>query len=257
MTTGPRILSLDIETSPNLSHVWDIWRQPVGYKMLLDQWDMMCFSAKWVGEGGPTYSYSEYHDGYRTMLGSVHSFLDAADMILTYNGKRFDIKRIRTVLVLAGYGPFSEPRHIDLDETMKRVFDFPSHSMEYVSKMFGFPGKHETGYELWRACLIDRDPESWDKMVAYCANDVEMLERLYLKVLPWIERHPSVTPYQELEPGVLSCTKCGSIDLVKDGYAYTNVSVFQRYRCRSCGNRALRGTRRVNVGGTGITEAGS
>lgn len=256
MASGPKILVIDIETSPNLSHVWDIWRNPVGYKTMLEQWDMMCFSAKWLGEGGPTYSYSEFHDGYRPMLSECWKLLDHADMILSYNGKRFDIKRIRTVLAVDGFSPFSEPRHIDLDVTMKNVFDFPSHSMEYVCKMFGLPLKHVTSYELWRACLLDRDPESWDKMVAYCANDVDMLANLYFRVLPWIERHPSVTPYQELEPGVLSCTKCGSIDLVKDGYSYTNVSVFQRYRCRSCGNRALRGTRRVNVGGTGITEAG-
>src|SRR6202012_5480142 len=128
--SGPRILSIDIETSPNLAHVWDIWRAPIGVKQVIEQWDMMCFCAKWVGEDGPTMRYSEYFDGRRIMLDALWDLLDDADIILTYNGKRFDIRRIRTVLALEGYDPFSPPRHIDLDETIKRVFDFPSHSMD-------------------------------------------------------------------------------------------------------------------------------
>ena len=254
MTNGPRILAFDIETSPNLAHVWDIWRAPIGPKQVLDMWDMMCWSAKWVGEGTPVFHRSEHFDGYQNMLGTIHSLLDQADMVLTYNGKRFDMPRVRTLFALEGYGPFAEPRHIDLDTTMKRVFDFPSHSLDFTSKAFGFEGKHTTGYELWRRCLIDNDPEAWKEMIAYCDNDVELLEKLYYKVLPWIDKHPSVTPF--LDEAALACTKCGSTNLAKDGFAYTNVSIYQRYRCLSCGNRALRGTARVNTGGTGITEAG-
>ena len=254
--TGPRILAIDIETSPNLAHVWDIWRAPIGVKQVIEQWDMMCFSAKWVGEGGAVWNRSSYFDGYTPMLSEVHKLLDEADMILTYNGKRFDIKRIRTVLALEGYGPFSPPRHIDLDETMKRVFDFPSHSMDFTSKAFGLEGKVVTGgYELWRRCIIDQDPDAWREMAFYCDNDVVNLEKLYYKVLPWIERHPSVVPYLGLPSGTPACPNCGSQDLSKDGMAYTDVSVYQRYRCRSCGNRAIRGSARVNTGGTGITHS--
>ena len=255
---GPRILAVDIETSPNLAHVWSLWNTNTAPKQVIEQWDIMCFAAKWVGEDGPTMRYSEYFNGYRPMLSACHTLLNDADMILTYNGKRFDIKRIRTVLALEGFGPFSPPRHIDLDETMKRVFDFPSHSMDFVSKAFGFDGKiTNAGYELWRRCIVDSDPEAWEEMIDYCVGDVELTEKLYYRVLPWIEGHPSVTPYLDLPAGVLACTKCGSQELTKDGFAYTNVSVYQRYRCRSCGNRALRGTARVNTGGTGITESAS
>lgn len=254
--SGPKILALDIETTPNLCHVWDIWRAPIGVKQVIEQWDMMCFSAKWVGEGTPVFHYSDYFDGYRPMLQACHSLLSEADMILTYNGKRFDIKRIRTVLAMEGFGPFRPPRHIDLDETMKKVFDFPSHSMDFVSKAFGLDGKIDNGgYELWRRCIIEKDPQAWLDMIEYCDNDVVNLENLYYRVLPWIEGHPSVTPYLNLPRGALACTNCGSQDLSKDGMAYTNVSVYQRYRCRSCGNRALRGTARVNTGGTGITHS--
>src|SRR3954447_4719337 len=255
---GPRILSIDIETSPNLAHVWDLWHGPVQPKMVIEQWDMMCFSAKWVGEDTAVISYSEFFDGYRPMLAACHTLLNCADMILTYNGKRFDIKRIRTVMALEGFGPFRPPRHIDLDETMKKVFDFPSHSMDFVSKAFGLGGKVVNGgYELWRRCLIDNDPEAWREMITYCEGDVILLEKLYYQVLPWIEGHPSVTPYLGLPAGVLACTKCGSQDSAKDGMAYTDVSIYQRYRCKSCGNRALRGTARVNTGGTGITHSAS
>jgi hypothetical protein len=253
--TGPRILSIDIETSPNLAHVWDIWRGPVRPQQVIEQWDVMCFCAKWVEERGDTMRFSEFFDGYDTMLSAMWKLLDEADMILTYNGKRFDIKRMRTVLALSGRPPFAPPRHIDLDETIKRVFDFPSHSMDFASKAFGLNGKmHQGGYQLWRRCVIDQDPKAWEQMLDYCANDVELLEKFYLRVRPWVERHPSVAVFAPND-GVKRCTKCGSSDLIKDGMAYTQVSIYQRYRCRGCGNRALRDTARLNKGGAGIVES--
>ncbi|MGH9920223.1 MAG: IS1/IS1595 family N-terminal zinc-binding domain-containing protein [Nitrososphaerales archaeon] len=52
------------------------------------------------------------------------------------------------------------------------------------------------------------------------------------------------------------CPACGSPDLRREGHARTTVSVYQRYVCRNCGKWS-RGTRRVNTGGTGITEVGA
>src|ERR1700753_2895133 len=103
MMSMPNILTLDIETSPNLAHVWSLWNTNVQPKQVIEQWDIMCFAAHWVGTDSSTLiKVSDYFDGYTPMLNTLWDLLDEADMVLTYNGKRFDMKRIRTVMALEG-----------------------------------------------------------------------------------------------------------------------------------------------------------
>ncbi len=42
-----KILTIDIETSPNLAHVWGLWNQNVGLPQLLEPTQMISFAAKW------------------------------------------------------------------------------------------------------------------------------------------------------------------------------------------------------------------
>lgn len=48
--TEMKILLLDIETSPNVAHVWGLWQQNVGTNQLLEASEVMCWAAKWYGE---------------------------------------------------------------------------------------------------------------------------------------------------------------------------------------------------------------
>jgi hypothetical protein len=228
---GMRILTLDIETSPNLAHVWDIWKGMVSPKQVIKQWDMMMFAGHWTGSDEPPFAYTEFHDGREQMIAAAWTLLDQADALLTYNGKRFDKPRLNTVLALANYQPPSPFEDIDLDETIRREFDFPSHSLDFVLKAFGSPGKIDTGgYELWRRCL-EGDKDAWDKMREYCIGDVMKTEWLYFRVLPWIKRHPSFAVHDGMEV----CINCGSDALIKKGFGYTLGRVYQRMRCTDCG----------------------
>ena len=44
------MLTLDIETRPNLAHVWGLWQQNVGLSQIVERGHVMCWVAKWYGE---------------------------------------------------------------------------------------------------------------------------------------------------------------------------------------------------------------
>jgi hypothetical protein len=49
-STGPRVLTLDIETAPLESYTWGIWDQNIGLNQIKSEWTILSFSAKWLGE---------------------------------------------------------------------------------------------------------------------------------------------------------------------------------------------------------------
>lgn len=224
-----RILVLDIETAPNLAHVWGLWNQNVGLPQLLESSRVICFAAKWIGSKKMMF-FSEHQHGHEEMMRAAHELLDQADVVVHYNGKKFDVPHIQTEFARYGLEPTSPFKQVDLLATVRREFRFPSNKLDAVTKELGLVGKFKhDGHILWIKCLLG-DAKAWREMKRYNVQDVRLTEELYVKLLPWIKNHPSHSLYGGQEGCV-----CGSDDLEKRGFAYTAVSRFQQYRCRDCG----------------------
>lgn len=236
-----KILLLDIETSPNLAHVWGIWQQNVGLNQLLESSKTLCFAAKWLGESDITFK-SSHTSSHKKMLKSIHKMMDEADAIIHYNGTKFDIPTLNKEFLLAGMPPPSPVKQIDLLQVAKRQFRFVSNKLDYVSQALGL-GKKTThmGHELWIRCM-NHDNEAWELMQEYNINDVVLLEKVYYKFLPWIKHHINLNHSSE----ETVCPNCGSNHYQKRGFAFTSVSKFQRLRCSDCGNW-FRGTKNLNT----------
>jgi DNA polymerase elongation subunit (family B) len=166
------------------------------------------------------------------MLGAIHDLLNDADMVVHFNGKRFDIPIINRELVVAGMSPPAPYHQVDLLSVVKRQFRFASNKLAYVSVALGLEGKmgHE-GHELWTKCLAG-DTDAWARMEAYNRQDVVLTEQLYKRLLPWITGHPN----RRLYGTATGCPTCGSGDLRKEGFALTQLGRYQRYSCRGCGS---------------------
>jgi predicted RNA-binding Zn-ribbon protein involved in translation (DUF1610 family) len=229
---GPKILVIDIETSPNLAHVWSLWGQNVGLNQLRESGDILCFAAKWRGEK-KVYFYSTYHDGYEAMVKAAHALLSEADIVVTYNGVRYDIPWLYRIFLESGLEPPAPFKQVDLCQVVKRQFKFPSNKLDYVVQRLGLGAKtSHTGHQLWVDVLKDK-PKAWKMMKTYNVQDVRVTEKLYDKLLPWIHPHPNVNLYSDMfEEG---CPNCGSTDLRREGYARTALGVYQRYQCKGCG----------------------
>jgi len=239
----PKVLVFDIETSPILARVWGLWQQNVGLNMIKEDWFVMSYSAKWLGVDGVFYEdlrgrIDDTTKGYRDadLLNGIWELLNEADVVITQNGKKFDVKKLNARFVMNGYQPPSGFKHIDTLQIAKRIFGFTSNKLEYMTdklcvnfkklKHGEFPG-----FELWKECLAD-NLDAWKEMEEYNKYDVLSLEELYLKLSAWDDKHPNFNLYTEEEGRVC---RCGCTKFTLNGFAYTAVSKFQKYRCSECG----------------------
>jgi len=242
-TNKPKILITDLETSPNLAHVWGLWQQNVSLSQLMETTSVISFAAKWYGERNVEF-YSDHHDGHAKMVKQAHRLLDEADIVVTYNGVTFDIKHFQREFVLAGLNPPSPFRNVDLLKVVKSQFRFSSNKLQHVSDQLGIGQKTpHTGHDLWVKCMAG-DVKAWTLMKKYNIQDVRLTEKLYDRLGSWIKDHPSHELYGGAEG---CCPRCGGSRLTKRGQAYTTTVVYQRYQCRDCGSWSkgksqLRGT---------------
>lgn len=239
-----QLLVLDIETRPNLAWVWGLWDQNVGTNQIAEACEMVCFSAKWIGKHKVTFR-SVYDDGKDNMLRDLWQMLDAADAVIHYNGRRFDVPHINREFLQAEMDPPSPYKQIDLLAAVKKRFKFPSNKLEYIVQELGIGEKlkHE-GFDLWRRCMND-EPSAWKLMRQYNINDVALTELLYERIKAWIPNIPSYAAFS----GKRVCPACGSASLQNRGMAYTQQSAYKRFVCNDCGKwgRETKATHIVSV----------
>lgn len=227
-----KLLLLDIETAPNLVHVWGLFKQNVAISQIMDSSYVMCWSAKWLGEEDIFFD-SVRKSGAKRMLKRIHKLLEEADAVIHYNGSRFDIPTLNKEFLLYGLNPPASYQQIDLLKTARKQFRFPSNKLDYVAQSLklGKKTKH-SGHDLWVRCLAG-EQLAWDQMEEYNKNDVTLLESVYYKLLPWITNHPNTA----LIDGHAGCPNCGAhSSLKKRGFSYTGAGKYQRYQCNVCGS---------------------
>lgn len=227
-----KILALDIETSPNLAYVWGLWKQNVAISQIHSSTEIICFVSKWVGSKSIEFHAGDYHPigNKLEMVKTAWKLLDEADAVLHYNGKRFDIPHLNREFLMAGLTPPSPYRQIDLVDTVKRQFRFPSNKLDYVTKILGYPGKVKVDFDLWLQCMA-KDPDAWALMEKYNRRDVTEMEKLYVTLKPWIVGHPNMN----IDSSEHTCPTCDSVNLQRRGFAYTPTGKFQQYVCNDCG----------------------
>ena len=119
---------------------------------------------------------------------------------------------------------------VDTKTEIKKVARFESNKLDDLGEQLGLGRKLEhEGWELWEGCY-NGDKKSWAKMKAYNKQDVDLLERLYLRVRPFVKNHPSLDTYSE----TTVCPKCGSSNLVRRGYQFNQTTKYARIKCKDC-----------------------
>jgi DNA polymerase elongation subunit (family B) len=241
VSDGPRILVLDIETSPAEVYVWGLYKQDIGISQIIEPTRVICLVAKWVGED-QVFFFGEDELTHREVVQRAFDLLDQADAVVTFNGDNFDIPHLNREFLEEGLGRPAPFQSIDLYKVVKKHHRFLSNKLAWITERLELSGKmkHE-GFELWRKCLA-KDPIAWASMRAYNKQDVLTTEELYRELLVWIDNHPNMNLFRP--PGdVPVCPKCGQDSLQKRGSRKTKVSVFQRYQCQSCGAWSSTGKR--------------
>jgi hypothetical protein len=225
-----RILTLDIEWRPMVSYHWGLWDQNISMGQIIDDGGLLCFAAKWMGSKEILF-YSE-NDGHQVMVQAAHDLLTEADILVTYNGDKYDIKKLNGEFMLAKMSPPKPFKSIDVMKSNKGRFDLPSRKLDFLAQRTGVGAKTvHTGFALWVDCIAG-DPKAWALMEKYNRQDVKVTEGCYLRILPWMTNTPHLGMYTQ---GQFSCPYCASTKLKRHvDPTHTLVQAYTLFECTNC-----------------------
>jgi hypothetical protein len=234
----PKILLFDIETSPLLSHTWGRYEQNV--IEVEREWFMLSHAHKWLDEKKTTVYALPDFPGYdknktcdKRLVNELWTLFNQADVLIGHNLDHFDVKKAQARFAIHGLKPPSPFKTIDTLKIARKAFAFSSNRLDHLGQQLDVGRKlPNTGKSLWLGCMSG-DERSWAMMKRYNAQDVALLERVYLKLRAWSSTHPNLTLFTRGD----ACPVCQGTKLVQSGFAYVASGKKQRMTCQGCGHR--------------------
>lgn len=230
----PRVLLIDIETAPLVGYAWSKWETNI--IDTIKDFYILSFAYKWIDDKKvrslalpdfPLYKKDPEND--LQLCHNIWPLLNQADIVVAHNGDSFDIKKINARFLVHGTLIPSPYKTIDTKKIAKKYFKFDSNKLDELGRQLGIGRKMQHGgFELWKGCMSG-DTKSWKTMVEYNKQDVELLEKVFLKLRPWMNNFPVVRS----ENG--DCRNCEGSHLQKRGFSFTRTSKIQRLQCQDCG----------------------
>lgn len=241
MNTQPKVMFMDIETSPCLGWFWRTGKQVVSSDQVLDHTKIICICYMWEGEDKVhTLTWDRKQDD-KKMLEKFSKETAKADCVIGHNGDNFDIKHVQARLAFHRLPP------IDIvltDDTLKMVrnkFNLASYKLGYLGEYFGVGRKLETGggIKLWLHVWLENNRRKLEEMCKYCRKDVKLLADVYECIKPYVKHKLNRAMFSEERV----CPKCGSGKLIKHGTrrVVSNLQLKQRWLCQDCGATSTTG----------------
>jgi len=236
MTEGPKTASFDLESTPLSAYTWGP-KWETNLIEVREYTQILSYSWKWLNGKHITKGWPDYK-GYKAgvlddeaIVKEIWKLFDEADIIIAHNGKQFDIKMANARFAFHKLPPPSPYKVVDTKTEAKKYLRLPSNSLDDVGDYFGIGRKlHHEGFPLWTGCMAG-DQKSWRAMLAYNKQDVVLLEKIYLKLLPWMASHANVGMFTDKTV----CPKCGSGKLQARGWAVNKTTKYRRIQCQDCG----------------------
>lgn len=221
-----KILLYDIETSPNIGYTWEKWEQNV--ISFIKEREILCFAYKWLGED-KVYTVSK--QGKKTdkeVIAALHALFAEADLLVAHNGLQFDNKIAKARMVYWDMKPPRILQSVDTKVSAKSYFKFNGNGLDDLGQFLklGRKQKHP-GFDMWLGCMADK-ASSWKQMIKYNKQDVLLLEKVYLRLKPWIHNHPRLSKESK------GCPNGSSHHVTKQGYRATQSTIKQQMHCKDC-----------------------
>jgi DNA-directed RNA polymerase subunit RPC12/RpoP len=226
-----RILYVDIERLPGMVPIFD---QKTSGFIPVSRWtrlpSLLCFAAKW--KGTRKVEFAATWDGHEAMVQKSWDLYDQADIVVTFNGKRFDNPHLRGAWLLAGLPPPRPWKDVDLFQVSKK-YGFESRSLAHLCHMLGIQGKSGHYDPAVAERCIEGDPKAQREMQTYNTRDARINEEVHVRLLGDIHNHPHVSTSAADE---IRCNRCGGDDFDPLPTPYRAVVLeYPMYRCKNCG----------------------
>lgn len=228
--TQAKILTIDIERLPGLAYAWEPKTRYIPPRNFIEWPRMVCFAARWYGQKRVIFE-AEWKDRDR-MIERAWSLYDEADIVITFNGIRFDNKHLKSDWLLAGMAPPLPWKDLDLFQVAKQ-FGFESKSLDSLTRRLGRPGK-ELHYSLETTlAAVEGDRDAQRELTTYNHGDIELTEWLHDRLIGWMP----AAPFKGTHGDEKVCNQCGSHELTHvPNQRYRAVVLdYALYRCDNCG----------------------
>jgi hypothetical protein len=225
-------LFLDIETSPNVGLFWKPGNKlHIGPDAIVKERGIICACWKWEGEKTvQSITWDPASQDDTRVVKRMAALIAEADEVVAHNGQSFDLAWIRGRCVQLGV-PMS-PRLVvqDTYRLSRSLFNLNSHTLDYLGGYLGLGHKAPSGFSLWKKIVMDKCQTSLGKMVLYCKRDVDLLQQVWDKLMPYTVSKTHVTGY------IGQCPECGSHNLITRKRRFTAAGHKQvQMQCKDCG----------------------
>ena len=192
---------------------------------------MICVCYKWA-DHKEVQSLKWDRGDDAAMLRKLATVLDQADEVVTHNGDRFDLPWIRTRALLHDISINDCFASADTLKVARHKYKFNSNRLDYLGRFLGLGTKLQNPPDLWMR-VMDGEKKALDQMIAYCKQDVLLLEKVHGKLMKFAKPHSHVGAHTGGDR--LSCPYCGSMNTKVNLSRYTPSGMMRRQmKCKAC-----------------------
>lgn len=235
MKNNPVVLLWDLETAPMITATFSLYPERIDHTHIIQDWFIISASWKLLGKSGvQSLCIKKEGDDYE-LVKKLREVILGADLLVHQNGDRFDVKKLNARLIYHKLPPLPQIPTCDTLKEIKKIAGMSSNRLDYLGHYLIGQRKMETERGLWLRAMKG-DKTALKKMVAYCNQDVLLLESVYMRLRPYMKTHAHIGVLRGHDRDV-SCRKCGGTHMNKRGLMVTaSGHKQQRYQCLDCGS---------------------
>jgi DNA polymerase elongation subunit (family B) len=251
--SGAKILTFDIETQRSIVEVYGLFKNDyIPIQRVKVPARILCYSARWYDGSGDFFGSAwddpewfgdidEYAQSqYVEMLLQLWNLLEEADVVVTWNGDRFDLQWVEAECARVGLGRPAPYKSVDLMKIQKRHFKagIMSQKLDWSARYWLGDSKVAHGSsDLWDDIRYGDTivrAQACETMEEYCRHDTKLTEDLIWTYLPWTKMNLALHR-PDLDSEILYCTHCGGHPIHPIDKKYTTTAfAYQQYRCSKC-----------------------
>jgi uncharacterized protein YprB with RNaseH-like and TPR domain len=221
--------------------VWDL--ETAGVNALqADLSAVVNFGYKWVGERKAHVLTIDQFPGWfspkrglndKPLLEAALKIMEGADILVAHYGDRFDKPFFAGRCVINGLTPPPPAKQRDTWYIAYKTFKFSSNRLANLADILGvgerkYQKKHPGEWPGWWLRALAGDKQAIHDMAKYCAQDVQTLEQVYLRLQPFDIAHPRIINDRT------KCETCGG-DTQYRGTCVLKQHRYRRFACKECG----------------------
>lgn len=233
---SPRILILDIETLPNRGFFFDTFSKiPIPLQFIEQSKSIFCIGFKWLGDDETTVLVCERPYDDRKPLVQLSKVWSEAHYVVMHNGDAFDMPFISARLMANGLPSLPPTTTVDTCKLARAKFrrSLNSNKLDHLASVLGIENKNKTDATLWVRCA-NGDIQAGMEMVEYNRKDVEILEQVFVKILPYVQSKVNCNLF--IDDRINRCNHCGSDAIELKGFHLAMRTIRHRFHCGDCGS---------------------